>query len=706
MTPIGLTPNRKPRERGIAVLLAALMAFFLIGTVGLSVDAGLAYLVKGRLMAAVDAASLGAARGLNLGEDVDAANAAATTSATRFFNANFPQNYMGTNPSQTTVTPTFTLLTSNGNPNGILQVDVVGTVTAPTYFMKMFSMNAMRISATGTATRRTLVMMLILDVSGSMGSRAAAGVIPTVVSSSTSSCDAMVYASSKFLDYFSSYDYVGAVTFSTNSRTIYAPSRDYKRSDSAGLNAQLRNVSCGGNTNTAPSINMAWAAIRNVGLRLAMNEILLFTDGMPNVVTGDFPLRTQRDTRLGIGRQYGGVGANTLVIPPEDTVANQQLFYRDSNDPFSPTTYNSSPNTTPTLNGPYTAAQQIHVNNGVPPRYGDSRFLPLTAAQFTRYTTLSGSGTATTTANINIRNSFGWYLGSAAGPYMRKWIQDASVPARNYFNCTNTNTNLATADRGATYMCRDMAVSSLTTSPATMYGGITQATNPSYHPRFGAKANFWNAAYHGESAGSVPSGFTTMSSNGTVANTSTIAHIPDLDAKGNSNWGFRENWVYNVNQGCAPSGTTLPMGATDLCKSRGGLWADYMTSGLGTNRFTAGPYNNKLRPDLPNVYPAAAMNSAVDAALRTKSDTDYNIRFDCVYLVGTEDNVDREFLQIIANVQVFKPTIFDGANAPLQGTNTRYNSALQEGLWYYTTNPADLANLFAQIAGSLLRLSA
>ena len=77
MTPIGLIPNRKPRERGIAVLLAALMAFFLIGTVGLSIDAGLAYLVKGRLMAAVDAASLGAARGLNLGEDVAAAKAPA-----------------------------------------------------------------------------------------------------------------------------------------------------------------------------------------------------------------------------------------------------------------------------------------------------------------------------------------------------------------------------------------------------------------------------------------------------------------------------------------------------------------------------------------------------------------------------------------------------------------------------------------------------
>ncbi len=694
MTPIGLTPNRKPRERGIAVLLAALMAFFLIGTVGLSVDAGLAYLVKGRLMAAVDAASLGAARGLNLGEDVAAANAAATQSATRFFNANFPANYMGTNPAQTTVTPTFTLLTTGGSPNGILQVDVVGTVTAPTYFMKMFSMNAMRISATGTATRRTLVMVLILDVSGSMGTRATAGVIPTVVSSATSSCDAMVYASSKFLDYFSSYDYVGAVTFSTSSTTIYAPSKDYKRSDGAGLNAQLKNVSCGGNTNTAPSINMAWAAIRNVGLKLAMNEILLFTDGMPNVMTGNFPLRTQRDTRLGIGANYPGA---TNPDPPPDIPANANLFYKDSNpNPFSPTTINLSPNITPVLAAPYTAAQTVQITAGVLPRYGDSRLLPLTAAQFTTYTNL-------TTAQ---KTGFGWFLGSAAGPYEARWKIDATMPLNNYHNCINSNTNTGTANRGVTYMCVDMPVTALTTTPATMYGGISQSSNPSYDPRFGPRGNQWVPPYTGEAVGGVATGFVTMASNGSTANSSTIAHVPDLDAKGNSNYGFRENWVYNVNQGCAPAGTTLPMGSTDLCKNRGGLWANYMGSGLGTNKFTAGPYINKLRTDLPNVYPAVGMNSAVDAALRTKSDTEYNIRFDCVYLVGTEDNVDREFLQIIANVQVFKPTIFDGAGAPMQGTNTRYNSALQEGLWYYTTNPADLANLFAQIAGSLLRLSA
>lgn len=46
------------------------------------------------------------------------------------------------------------------------------------------------------------------------------------------------------------------------------------------------------------------------------------------------------------------------------------------------------------------------------------------------------------------------------------------------------------------------------------------------------------------------------------------------------------------------------------------------------------------------------MNSALDVAKRTS-----------VYLVAFEDNVDREFLQIISTLQVFKPINFDNTLA-------------------------------------------
>lgn len=699
MQPSQPLPVRNPRERGIAVMISAVLMFFTIGTVGLAVDGGLAYLVKGRLMAAVDSASLGAARGLNLGEDVDEANEYATTAATNFFAANFPAHYMGTDPEQTSINTNFTVVQADGNPTGILQVDVTGSVTAPTYFMNLFSVNTMRVSATGTATRRTLVMMMILDLSGSMQTRQFPGTIPSTVSSSTRSCDAMVYAASKFLDYFSSYDYIGAVTFSSSAQVVYNPSTNFKRSDGAGLNAVLRNINCSGGTNTAPSINLAWNAIRNVGLRLAMNEILLFTDGMPNMITGNWPLRTMRDNRFGPAATYPTT--NGVHNPPEDTIPNEPLFFKDSRDPFSPTTYDLATNVTPTLNGPYTSAQQVQINAGVLPRYGDNRLLPLTAAQWNTYNSLS---TAT-------KNAFGWYLHSQTSTaYEARWKVDATIPAGNYFNCIANNRSVNTPNRGVTYMCMDMPVPSLNTSPGTFMGTVVGRGNPGntsqYNRRFGDKHDNFNSPATGYPTSQPPSGFTSFLTNGAIAATQTVAHISDLDAMGNSNYGFRDDWVYDVNEGCAPNGTPLPNGNTDLCKNRGGLWQDYLSAGLGTNRFTAGPYNGKLRMDLPNVFPAVAMNSAVSAANRAKSDTEYNIRFDTVYLVGMEDNVDREFLQVIANVQVFKPTIFDGVGATMQGNNPHYNSNHQEGLWYFTTNPADLANLFAQIAGSLLRLSA
>ncbi|MFO0280440.1 MAG: hypothetical protein ACK532_00850, partial [Acidobacteriota bacterium] len=96
-----------------------------------------------------------------------------------------------------------------------------------------------------------------------------------------------------------------------------------------------------------------------------------------------------------------------------------------------------------------------------------------------------------------------------------------------------------------------------------------------------------------------------------------------------------------------------------------------------------------------------------DARFRPQhgSDTRCNIRFDTISLEQRYQLVGREFLQIIANVHVFPPSLFDGIGAGAQGNHPFLNPDHQASLWYSTTNPADLISLFAQIAGSLLRLS-
>lgn len=701
-----VSPRRGAKEKGIAIIISSIMMMFTVGIVGLAIDGGVAYFVKGRLMAAVDSAALAAGRSLNLADDLSDVEQVATTGAERFFKANFPDGFMGTDPTLTHIDPDFEMIMQNGSPTGVLKVTVTGDVTAPTYFMKIFSVPSLKIAASGTATRRTLVMMLILDVSGSMGSRqTSVGTIPATVSASSRSCDAMIYAAARFIRYFSPYDYVGLTTFSSSSRVVYPPSTQFKAAGSAGMTDDLAGLNCSGGTNTAPALNISWDEIKGVGLKLALNAIVLFTDGMPNQVTGDWPLRTQIDTRYGPGPTY-----STGSAPPTNT----NLLYRDRKNPYTFCRNSSGVEVTcPALPTPYSSAQNTaRTTHGVTtPLYGDSRFLPLTTAQWNSY----NNGSPSTTLGTTAKNSFGWRLPSASGPYQPRWIQDNNAPDYNYENCRDQNQYYGVANRGVTWMCYQLPLPTVSgVGGTTMKGTFSQATtyqnssnnNPiSYHETWGDKSNSWGRPTDTVNTTGIASGFPspTGTNGGRRAAAQTFAFIPDTDAMGNSNRGFRDDWVYNVNQGCAPAGTPVPGG--DLCKWRGGTWANYPTVGLGTNKWANGsPYEGKLRTDLPNAYPAAAMNAAVSAANRIKNDTEYNIRIDTIYLIGNEDTVDREFLQVISNQEMFKGTIFDnGTVTPY--TNPYFNQAHQKGLWYFTTNGAELSTLFAAIASSLLRIS-
>ncbi len=297
-------------QRGVAIYLTASALLFLIPMVGLAIDGGMAFLVKSRLGAAMDAAALAAGRSVSLGADVSGAQGAAQTAATNFFNSNFPSGYMNTDTSNRSVTATLTPQT-----NGTLLISVAGSVSVPTYFMRWVGVNNMTISSSGQATRRNLVMMLVLDKSSSMGSRSSAvGTMPTSINYSTAqSCEAMVYTAGQFIQNFSPYDTIGLVTFSNTVSLDYAPSTNFKASGASGITQAIANVSCGGNTNTTGALNLAATEITSVGQKLALNHIVLFTDGVANGVNADFPVRTQVDTRLGPASVTTGLSGTNLT---------------------------------------------------------------------------------------------------------------------------------------------------------------------------------------------------------------------------------------------------------------------------------------------------------------------------------------------------------------------------------------------------------
>ena len=285
-----MTRHRRRRgQRGSTLLLHVLMLTGTIAAVGLAVDVGSIYMIRARLSAAVDAAALAAGRSVNLANSVAVATTNATSTAQQFFSANFPAGYLNSLGTPT-VTPTFTPETDgNGNPTGVLDIAVSASVGAPTYFMNVFNVRSVNVTASGTSSRRGVVLMLVLDQSSSMNTT------PDPVSGLTA-CQAMIQAAQNFITMFSPYDQIGLVTFDSTAHLIYPPSTNY---GDGTLNADIGNIVCQANTNTISALELAYQQLQNVGMPLAANEIVLFTDGSPNGISAAFPLRTSVDSRWG-----------------------------------------------------------------------------------------------------------------------------------------------------------------------------------------------------------------------------------------------------------------------------------------------------------------------------------------------------------------------------------------------------------------------
>ena len=282
--------KRQPSgESGFTLMLHLVMLIATVGFIGLAIDVGTVFMIKARLSSAVDGAALAAGRSVNLANTLSAAQSAATTTAQQFFNANFPPGYLNTVGSPTVTTNMTDETDGNGNPLGVLDINVTANATAPTYFMNVFHFNSLVVAATSTATRRGLVLILVLDQSSSMNTA------PDPTTGLTA-CQAMKQAAQNFITLFSPYDRIGLVTFDITAHPIYTPSTSY---GDGTLNTDIGNIVCQSNTNTISALELAYQQIRNAGLPLAENTIVLFTDGSPNGVSANFPFRTLLDSRWG-----------------------------------------------------------------------------------------------------------------------------------------------------------------------------------------------------------------------------------------------------------------------------------------------------------------------------------------------------------------------------------------------------------------------
>ena len=203
---------------------------------------------------------------------------------------------------------------------------------APTYFMKWLGIPNLTIGANARLRAKCWCMELVLDKSSSMlngaGSRDTSG-IPAATSSAYTSCDNMVAAAAEFTTYFSPYDTIGMVSFdlsayddnNSGNDGSYTASTDYWESGTAGIQNAIGDIKCGSNTNTTAGLYRAYQDIKTVGEPLALNVIVLFTDGVPNGVDATFPVRTEVDARMSAAQAAAHKAAKAARTPVEPLCA-------------------------------------------------------------------------------------------------------------------------------------------------------------------------------------------------------------------------------------------------------------------------------------------------------------------------------------------------------------------------------------------------
>ena len=286
--------RRRKGERGFVLMLWTLMMLFIIiPMVGLAIDAGILYTIKAKLQAAVDGASLGAARSLNRGQDIASQRTAAEDTAARYYHANFPNNWMSVTPVND---PTITWPAA---PPATAIINVAAAVDSPTWFMRILGFNSVHLTAIGQATRRDVNILLVIDRSGSL--------------QASGSCGSLASSAQLFVSSFSNNrDRMGLITFGTYYNIDFPFNYDFQ----TNLSTTLGSLACVGWTNAGAAYWKGYQALKALGDLNALNVILFFTDGQPNTITfgtadgGSGPLIPRGGTCNATPGFSGTVGGN------------------------------------------------------------------------------------------------------------------------------------------------------------------------------------------------------------------------------------------------------------------------------------------------------------------------------------------------------------------------------------------------------------
>ena len=265
--------------KGQIIILFAISLVVLVGIVGLAIDSGRAYGVKAKLSGAVDSAVLAAGRALGTGTSDSERKANAIAAGKKFFNGNFPANYLGVTSA------TINIPDPVHDPAGYWTVTASATANMPTTFIRVLNQNQVTVAAAGETRRRDLDMILVLDVSGSLN--IPAGTFAQVQASAV-----------KFIGKFiETTDRIGLVAFSSGAQLKVAIDKTASRGfNVTTVTNAINGLTNGGGTASAEGMRIALNEINAVPAlwRSSLRVIVFFSDGAPNTVPATFQYNTTK----------------------------------------------------------------------------------------------------------------------------------------------------------------------------------------------------------------------------------------------------------------------------------------------------------------------------------------------------------------------------------------------------------------------------